>query len=296
MNLREYQLCASQTEQKAKIDVPAEIVPLLGLVGEAGELLSEYKKYLRDGSSHQLFNERVAEELGDLLWYVADVASKFNLDLEKVAEDNLDKCRDRWGSRNNEGRDERPAPVFDAHFPEDERLPRHVEIELTSVENEGSVKMRAFVNGVQLGNDLTDNAHTDDGYRFHDIFHFACAAILGWSPVTRKIFACKRKSDLKIDEVEDGGRAAVIEEGISALVFSYTSAHANLEDVTSLDYKLLRTIKDMTAHLEVSLCSLRDWERAILAAYEVWRAVERNGGGVVIIDLDAHSIKLKEVD
>ena len=40
------------------------IVPLLGLAGEAGGLLSEYKKYLRDGAAHRLFKERVGEELG----------------------------------------------------------------------------------------------------------------------------------------------------------------------------------------------------------------------------------------
>jgi len=45
---------------------------LLGLAGEAGTLLSEYKKHLRDGDAHQLHKERVAEELGDLLWYLVE--------------------------------------------------------------------------------------------------------------------------------------------------------------------------------------------------------------------------------
>jgi len=50
-----------------------------GLAGEAGQVLSEYKKYLRDGDSHILFKERFAEELGDLLWYLANTATKFDL-------------------------------------------------------------------------------------------------------------------------------------------------------------------------------------------------------------------------
>ena len=61
------------------------IVPMLGLAGETGQLLSEYKKHLRDGEAHRLFKERVSEELGDLLWYIANVASKFDLTLDEIA-------------------------------------------------------------------------------------------------------------------------------------------------------------------------------------------------------------------
>lgn len=50
---------------------------MLGLAGETGELLNEYKKHLRDGEAHVLFKDRVAEELGDLLWYIAKRCFKF---------------------------------------------------------------------------------------------------------------------------------------------------------------------------------------------------------------------------
>ncbi|WP_206540680.1 MazG nucleotide pyrophosphohydrolase domain-containing protein [Xanthomonas hortorum] len=39
----------------------------------------------------------MAEELGDLLWYVGNVAAKFDLKLEDIAQANLKKTRDRWG-------------------------------------------------------------------------------------------------------------------------------------------------------------------------------------------------------
>ena len=42
--------------------------------------------------------------------------------------------------------------------------------------------------------------------RFHDIFHLSYAAILGWSPTVRALLRCKRKSDPRVDEVEDGGK------------------------------------------------------------------------------------------
>ena len=66
----------------------------------------------------------------------------------------------------------------------------------------------------------------------------------------------KRKSDPRVDEVEDGGRAIVIEEGISAMVFSYAERRNFLEGAEGVNYDLLRTIKDMTSHLEVSARTL----------------------------------------
>jgi hypothetical protein len=229
--------------------------------------------------------------LGDLLWYVAVTASKFDLDLEDVAQRNLEKCRDRWGQ--GAGAPLAASPIFDLSFPEHERFPRKFEAHLATVQEGDSIKLRALVNGKQMGEDLTDNAHANDGYRFHDVFHLACVAILGWSPVTRRNLRLKRKSHPKTDEVEDGGRAIVTEEGISALVFTYATQHAMLEGITSIDGDLLKTIRRMTSHLEVSVCSLHDWEHTILKGYEVWREVEQQGGGVVLCNLDERSIKFE---
>lgn len=290
MDFRKYQEQALKTDQ-----IPDEnkiIVPLLGLVSETGTLLTEYKKFLRDGDAHKLFKESIAEELGDLLWYIANVASKFDLDLEKIAEGNLKKCFDRWGSRGSvQTGFKATGYMFDRDFPEHERLPRQFVVEITEVSQDNSVKMKAFVNGQQLGNDLTDNSYMNDGYRFHDVFHLAYAGVLGWSPVTRQLLGgFKRKSHPKVDEVEDGGRAKAIEEGISALVFSYAKDHNFLEGVSALDYQLLKTIKNMTSHLEVAQCSLGDWEKAIVMGYKVWRQVEKNQGGKVVVNLNVHSI------
>ena len=62
-------------------------------------------------------------------------------------------------------------------------------------------------NGVNTGDRLTDNALEPDDYRFHDVFHYAYAAVLTWSPVTRSLLRLKRKSKPKLDEVEDGALA-----------------------------------------------------------------------------------------
>lgn len=285
MNLNTYQEEAQKTDRVptqgvsvAGIDV---IVPLLGLAGEAGELLSEYKKHLRDGDSHQLFKERISEELGDLLWYIANVAAKFKLNLEDIAVGNLRKVRDRWGGL------EQSSRVLDAAYEERERFPRNFVVELSEVVVDGKVKIRARMNGKRIGDDLTDNADDPDGYRFHDVFHLGYTAVLGWSPVIRKLLKRKRKSDPKVDEVQDGGRAQVIDEGIAALVFGYPKEHNWLQGVSELDYHLLRTIKGLTSMLEVRERSIADWQRAILLGFKVWRQVLEHGGGKIHVNLDA---------
>ena len=265
-------------------DATSLIVPMLGLAGETGQLLSEYKKHLRDGEAHRLFKERVSEELGDLLWYIANVASKFDLSLSDVAAANLAKVKQRWAS-------ERTEPLtFDAELPEGERLPRRFEVELIDVEGEARQRVRVLIDGKPFGAELTDNAYDPDGYRFHDVFHFAYAAVLGWSPITRALLRRKRKSRPLLDEVEDGGRAAVIEEGVAALAFDYARRHRFLEGVAALDFQLLRTIKDMTSHLEVRQCTTGEWEQAILQSFEAWRAVLAARGGRIAVDLDARRI------
>ena len=289
MNLNNYQREAQKTDRvpgrkyaQAGVDL---IVPLLGLAGETGELLSEYKKHLRDGSAHLLFKDRVAEELGDLLWYVANVAAKFDLKLEDIAQGNLKKTKDRWGNQDT------ALIVFDAEYKEGERFPRQFEVQLSEVVVRGKKKIRAHMNGKQIGDDLTDNADGPDGYRFHDVFHLGYVAVLGWSPVIRKLLKRKRRSNPQVDEVQDGGRAQVIDEAVAALAFDYAKGHKWLEDVTDLDYQLLRTIKGVTSLLEVRERSMGEWQRAILLGFDVWRAVLKSDGGRILVDLDAKDLK-----
>ena len=96
----------------------------------------------------------------------------------------------------------------------------------------------------------------------------------------------KRKSDPKVDEVEDGGRAIVIEEGISAMVFSYAEGRNFLEGAAGVNYDLLRTIKDMTSHLEVRVRTAGEWERAIMTGFDIWRQVKTEGRGRIRADLE----------
>ncbi len=289
MNFDHYQKEALQTDrvpmQDNSDDVHALVVPMLGLAGETGQLLSEYKKHLRDGEAHRLFKERVSEELGDLLWYLSNVASKFDLKLGEIATSNLTKLKARWST------EQTVRLCFDDTLPEGERFPRLFEVQLAEMDGKDRQLVRVSINNVPSGDVLTDNAYDPDGYRFHDVFHLAYAAVLGWSPITRALLNCKRKSHPLIDEVEDGGRAAVIEEGVAALVFDYARRHHMLDGVSTLDFRLLRTIKDMTSHLEVRVCTTGEWEQAILQGFVVWRSILAERGGRISVDLDQRCLK-----
>ena len=107
-------------------------------------------------------------------------------------------------------------PTFDDKFEEEEQIPRDFEIR---VSQRKSGRSYLQWNGVFLGDPLTDNIADSDGYRFHDVFHLAHAAVLHWSPVFRALIKHKRKSDPKYDEAQDGGRAIVVEEGLTAWIF-----------------------------------------------------------------------------
>lgn len=69
------------------------IYPTLGLCGESGEVAEKIKKVIRDhaGIIDAAKKQEIAKELGDVLWYVAQIASELNLSLDEVAKGNLEK-------------------------------------------------------------------------------------------------------------------------------------------------------------------------------------------------------------
>jgi NTP pyrophosphatase (non-canonical NTP hydrolase) len=295
MTFREYQARATLTDQNP---IPAAtgsdksvIIPLFGIAGEVGSLLAEYKKVLRDGPAHTLFRDHVGEELGDILWYLANVATKFAFDLEDIAISNLSKTQDRWPNNKSSIK---IGHLFDAEYPPGQQLPRQVVVELREQLGEnGRPKVVLSIDGEEVGARIQDNAYDDDGYRFHDVFHLAHLAILGWSPVLRKLMQRKRRSDVRVDEVEDGGRAIVIEEAIVAFVFDYARKHEFLDGLREVDYDLLKTIRSLVSGLEVRACSAWQWERAILEGYRVWSVIKSAKHGRIRVDSLARTIAVE---
>ena len=73
------------------------LYPTLGLCGEAGEVAEKIKKMVRDdgGALSDERREALSKELGDVLWYVAQLATEADLDLQAIAEANIEKLLSR---------------------------------------------------------------------------------------------------------------------------------------------------------------------------------------------------------
>jgi NTP pyrophosphatase (non-canonical NTP hydrolase) len=108
MDLSDYQRLSRRTAE-----YPREawlVYPALGLAGEAGEVAEHAKKAIRDDGGTISDERRAAmsKELGDVLWYVAQLASELGLELDNIADQNLEKLfsRQRRGVLSGDG-DER---------------------------------------------------------------------------------------------------------------------------------------------------------------------------------------------
>jgi len=217
-----------------------------------------------------------------------DVLVSSDVSFEEVLQQNAKKIIDRHVLP-----DVKELPDFDAQFDEDEQLPRRFEIEIKEREN-GKVYMR--MNGVFIGAPLTDNIREPDGFRFHDVIHFAHAAILHWSPTIRGLLKHKRKSNAAFDEGEDGGRSIVVEEGLAAWVFSKAKELEYFDGHLKISIDMLKTIQDFVKGYEVSACPTALWEKAILEGYAVFREVMKHNGGIIVGNRDLRTIEYRPLE
>ncbi|KGV02241.1 putative mazG nucleotide pyrophosphohydrolase [Burkholderia pseudomallei MSHR4032] len=176
---------------------------------------------------------------------------------------------------------------FDRKFGIEEQLPREFRIR---VNQRGSGKSYLQWRGVFIGDPLTDNIADRDGYRFHDVFHLSYAAILHWSPVFRALIKHKRKSVPKYDEEQDSGRAIVVEEGLTAWIFSRAKELNFFESQETVSLGMLKTISEFVSGYEVDQCPLKLWEKAILEGYTVFRELKANEGGWIVGDREQRTI------
>lgn len=91
LNLNEYQKLASKT---ANLKDEALTNFALGIAGEAGEVADMVKKHVYHG--HQLDRDELIKELGDVLWYVSQLAAWMNIELDEVARRNIEKLMARY--------------------------------------------------------------------------------------------------------------------------------------------------------------------------------------------------------
>lgn len=219
-------------------------------------------------------------------------ADEAGVTLESAAARNLAKADDRWPA-------ERSPPLpFDADFPDEERLPRVLEVDVferTGGNGRNYVVQRC--NGLFIGDRLTDNIMKPDDYRFHDAFHYAYAAILGWSPVTRALFRLKRKSEARVDEGEDGARAILIEEGVATYVFGEAKRLGFFDGQRpgDLSFSFLKSVRQFARGYEVERCPLWLWEEAILAGNSAFRFLRERRRGRLRLSLANRTLEVVDL-
>ena len=111
----------------------------------------------------------------------------------------------------------------------------------------------------------------------------------------RKLMKLKRKSDPKIDEVEDGARAGILEELIVAYVYSNARERKYYQGVRHLDSEMLSTIKSLVKHVEVHVRKMKDWERAIMQGYAAFRHLVKFKKARLTIDLGTHELRVSKL-
>ena len=265
---------------------PALEKALMMLAGQVGRLVIDSQEQDLISSSLML-----AHRLIEIAKALTNAANEARVSLEAAAVQNLVKIADRWPSK-------RSYPsALDAPAPLNEQFPRKFCIEIFEREVQGRSYVYQRCNGLNIGDRLTDNAAVADDYRFHDVFHYAYVAVLGWSPVMRDLFRLKRKSDPAIDEVEDGARAILIEEGVTTWIFARAS---KLDFFKSLDrgglpFDMLKHVQQFVEGYEVHQSPLWLWEDAILQGYHAFRFLQKHRRGRLNIDLTNHSLTIEHL-
>jgi NTP pyrophosphatase (non-canonical NTP hydrolase) len=275
---------ASATQALAP--TPALEKTLLALAGEVGAVLADFPGGQAAGRE-TLLRSRLAAVLGLLL----QASNEAGVTLEAAAAGNLAKIFDRWPSSYAY-----PRPFDEGELPY-EQLPRALTIEIFEREVGGKLYVFQTCNGINIGDRLTDNAVEPDDYRFHDVFHYANACVLTWSPVTRALLRLKRKSKPLVDEAQDGARALLIEEGVATSVFGQAKQLGFFEGFGrgDLSFDMLKAIRQFVAGYEPEQCPLWLWEDAILQGYEAFRFLQKRRSARLSFDMGQRKLVVGEL-
>jgi NTP pyrophosphatase (non-canonical NTP hydrolase) len=90
----QYQELAGRTAGAGREGTQRKLISALGLAGEAGEFANLIKKIAAHG--HDISSEELMDELGDVLWYLAEAATACNIKLEDIAQYNIEKLKKRY--------------------------------------------------------------------------------------------------------------------------------------------------------------------------------------------------------
>ncbi len=153
-----------------------------------------------------------------------------------------------------------------------EKIPSEYFVHILPTEDKRSASL--YLNFEKVGCSLNDNSENNDGFRYHDVFHFGLATFFGWSPFVRRITRTKRKSILELDEIQDGGRALLVEESICLLAHNFALGELSGNDAVNVT-------KILTSHLEISAISALDWQNWFQIMKEIFLFVKEQNGVVM---------------
>lgn len=94
MEANKYQKLAMRTVNKELSKKDMLVNGVMGLNGESGEVIDLVKKHLFHG--HELDNDKLVKELGDVMWYIAEVCTALDVDMNEVMEKNIEKLTKRY--------------------------------------------------------------------------------------------------------------------------------------------------------------------------------------------------------
>jgi NTP pyrophosphatase (non-canonical NTP hydrolase) len=94
MTINEYQTLAMKTLNPELSRKDVLINGVMGLCGESGEAIDIVKKWLAQG--HELDRQKLAKELGDIAWYLAETAYALDIPLEEILQSNIEKLKIRY--------------------------------------------------------------------------------------------------------------------------------------------------------------------------------------------------------
>lgn len=260
-------------------DQKAFEVSLLRLAGEAGDLAKRFAE-----GAHQHNVDALRGDLVNLLRPLIQAAGAEAISLQEAALHNMLKTEDRWPT-------DKAFPVpTDEGLHIDEQLPRKLRVLIYERKVNGAKFVFQKIGGMLVGDRLTDNHLPPDDYRFHDVFHFAHAAVLVWSPTTRALLKIKRKSQAEVDENQDGARAILIEEGLTTWIFEIAQNHRLFANTPTLGFDLLKSVKRFVRGYEAEKLPMWLWESAIPQGYAVFRELKDKRSGAVVTDMEQRRI------
>ena len=237
----------------------------------------------------QMIPAKQHTDMKRFLGYYFSILDRYEICFSHVLKENIEKTDSCFVKF--EDQDLSSFPTFDCEYEEKERLPRKFKIE---IEEDDDKMVKILFDGDQLGDMLNDNIDVEDGFRYHDVLHFSHLAILHWSPTMRGFLHRKRKSNKRVDENQDGGRAIVIEEGLTAWLFSRAKNANYFEGHEEIPMDILKTIQEFVRGYEVEQCPMNLWKHCIITGFNVFRDARKHRGGLIFGDMEKRTLEFRK--